>query len=811
MLGTHTKQIHAYGKRSQRIVAASDERPSRKNIPNIFDEPDVSIQWAPVVSRMRKRENVDKPDGQAGLKSPSPRVIHVQRKKPAILPIRRKKTGRDANSNEAEAVNRRPGIAQGKKTQFRGVHLNGAEKRSRTPLVAHTLNITLFPAIPKKHKFGAPKLQWELHKPTSDVVDVDIIVLDEDGRTIAKERRVSRTNAGTNSAKLSTPPESPYIRSPNGDLSESDDEFIQPRRLQKSPKLRKVYSDDSETDEGSFTPPQKTSKPPSQQENDIVEPSKERPSHPNHIVHEKVIQTHIHSIPYKPIIPSRSEPSARFVSPRRPQSSSLYNSRRPHIPSPIARPRQLTPIRGLRTSRNAIAPPSPPTPSDFDSSIEISDLGLESSVVLNSSPYLTDPSAPDYLKSLLEECHQEECGLYEFSSFIKSFPYDPTVRSSEIDGEYGVHSFKKIGEASYSEVFGIGDVVLKIIPLRNESGLVDDKRDKNSDYETEGPATSEAKDVRREIIVTRAMGEVCDGFVKLLKAYVVRGRYPELLLRLWDEYNETKGSESVRPDTFTVSQAYAIIVLPNGGPDLEAYTFTNVGKSGWRQACSIFWQVSKALAHAEQLVSFEHRDLHWGQILVKDVPAADVLTLNNLCLNVSNRLFMDDPVHGVQATVIDLGLSRMDASDSNGFEKIYWTPFDGEIFMGEGDYQFDIYRTMRDHVGIRWESFHPLTNVMWLHYLVLKLLQSKHLKPPSHRSSQTLTTTFTEKECYNSLLEIENLLAKCVSDVHSNKKAIKKAKGRRKTQAPVCPPPGVSCAGQVIQYGVTKGWIMPIA
>ena len=58
-------------------------------------------------------------------------------------------------------------------------------------------------------------------------------------------------------------------------------------------------------------------------------------------------------------------------------------------------------------------------------------------------------------------------------------------------------------------------------------------------------------------------------------------------------------------DTFTPSQTYAIIVLPNDGPDLEAYTFSNASKTGWRKASSLFWQVTKALAHAEELVSFE--------------------------------------------------------------------------------------------------------------------------------------------------------------------------------------------------------------
>jgi serine/threonine-protein kinase haspin len=54
-----------------------------------------------------------------------------------------------------------------------------------------------------------------------------------------------------------------------------------------------------------------------------------------------------------------------------------------------------------------------------------------------------------------------------------------------------------------------------------------------------------------------------------------------------------------------VSQVYAIIVLPNGGPDLEAYSFSQPAKTGWRQACSLFWQIARALSTAEHLVSFE--------------------------------------------------------------------------------------------------------------------------------------------------------------------------------------------------------------
>lgn len=74
---------------------------------------------------------------------------------------------------------------------------------------------------------------------------------------------------------------------------------------------------------------------------------------------------------------------------------------------------------------------------------------------------------------------------------------------------------------------------------------------------------------------------------------------------------------------------------------------------------------------------------------------------------------MDDPLHGVEATIIDLGLSRIDRNQAglNG-DDTYWTPFTQEIFEGEGEYQYDVYRMMRKHNGDEWREYRPLTNVM---------------------------------------------------------------------------------------------------
>ncbi|KAM7394252.1 hypothetical protein PAMP_021065 [Pampus punctatissimus] len=51
---------------------------------------------------------------------------------------------------------------------------------------------------------------------------------------------------------------------------------------------------------------------------------------------------------------------------------------------------------------------------------------------------------------------------------------------------------------------------------------------------------------------------------------------------------------------------------------------------------------------------------------------------------------------------------------------------DEELFMGQGDYQFDIYRLMRQENGNNWSNYHPHTNVLWLHYLCSKLLSMKY-------------------------------------------------------------------------------------
>ncbi|KAF7432892.1 hypothetical protein PC9H_004836 [Pleurotus ostreatus] len=836
MLGARTKQVVSYGRRNQRIVPTDDK--DRKHA-SIFDDLPPP-QWAPVVSKMRKRE-------EPPVKPASPKFVVMKRKKrlsPILSPPNVKKRARAAQLRFEECAPKEPSPAK------KLIHASPATKKAtlRAPLSPYPINLINSPVKPAKSTrksmahtaLGKP---LALTSPAPPCVDINITVLDKEGKTVSKERRVSGSNAAviplgtkantrpkedTSSQRRSraqkprpAPERSPPVMSwlvsdseadspaqkskpaPRPTLpvvswlasdSEADSPITVPKTRTRRVKVARIISEDeaSSSSSNEVVPfddgiPEFHDPPP-------VDASRRDSNHPTETV-----------LPFRPY-------GTKFTTPSSPPSRSLpsYN------PSPILKPRPLTPIRkkhGFRFHE----PPSPPSPcelSDFDLSAEFASLDIGDGTDPSMQTEPPRPEYPEYLMPLLRECQQENTGPYEFSAFIEAFPMDPVVRTKTSEVK-----FKKIGEASFSEVFGIGDVVLKIIPLRDERAVLSEGAD-----DVDGPPPSDANDVLKEMIVTRAMGSVSEGFVELLKTYIVRGRYPELLLDLWDEYLEQNGSESVRPDTFMVSQVYAIIVLPNGGPDLEAYTFTTPTKTGWRQASSVFWQVAKTLSHAEQLVSFEHRDLHWGQILVKNTCTAPYAlplgTRNQNQKHVGPKMKMDDQQHGVKVTLIDLGLSRMDAGDGAGGELVHWTPFDEEVFMGEGDYQFDIYRLMREHNGDAWEDFRPLTNVMWLHYLVLKLMRSKKLRPPPTRKDKdnkrlsvapSPQTEFTERDCYEIMVGVEKYLGKSVASVVASSKK-SKTKARRKTQAPASAPEllGPSCAGELLEYGVKHGWVDPI-
>lgn len=88
----------------------------------------------------------------------------------------------------------------------------------------------------------------------------------------------------------------------------------------------------------------------------------------------------------------------------------------------------------------------------------------------------------------------------------------------------------------------------------------------------------------------------------------------------------------------------------------------------------------------EESFQFEHRDLHWGNILLLSTEEKNVTyKLQGKTLTI--------PTKGVKTTIIDYTLSRMMFKDYCFYNDL---STDEELFTATGDYQFDIYRMMRE-------------------------------------------------------------------------------------------------------------------
>lgn len=292
------------------------------------------------------------------------------------------------------------------------------------------------------------------------------------------------------------------------------------------------------------------------------------------------------------------------------------------------------------------------------------------------------------IQTLLMLCKQDESqNFHEFVKHLESH--------SEIC---------KLGEASFSEVYLVtardskAQTVYKVIPF--------------GDGEDEVPIN----DVVQEVRILVAMSGI-PGFVRTQGTTVVSGKYPDNLLHVWDKWNTEHESESTRPDWYKSDQRYCVIALENGGVDLEHFDIAT-----WAQACEIFDKIVETLAIGEEKREFEHRDLHWGNVLIR--PSADSGSL--------------------RITIIDYTLSRAMVDDQLSNIAFYGFQ-DRAIFEADGDdYQFEIYRLMRDsltdgseqELDEDWTQYHPNTNVLWLHYLVDKLLHEKRLKKPAQRTTK---------------------------------------------------------------------------
>jgi len=314
------------------------------------------------------------------------------------------------------------------------------------------------------------------------------------------------------------------------------------------------------------------------------------------------------------------------------------------------------------------------------------------------SPQIVELTA---VEKLLAACTKEEI-----------LPFDAIYPADKLEGS------KKVGEGAFGEVFLLGSEgedrpVLKVVPI-------------DGDIPVNGEDQTTVEAMFSEVIISSSLSKLrmgfsnlTAGFVEVRGCHVFQGEYPPQLLQLWDEYNEEHKSENDRPDNLPVDQKFIALEFNNGGKDLEKFVFRDA-----TQALHAWKQVAHTLAVAEEGLKFEHRDLHWGNVLVKETTQKTVdFTLGGDTYQVETG--------GVLTTIIDFSLSRLAMDNVIIFNNLSEDP---TLFTARGkdqpggDYQFDIYKKMKEFNGNNWEPFQPRSNIMWLDYMLDKMATEVYYK-----------------------------------------------------------------------------------
>ncbi len=292
--------------------------------------------------------------------------------------------------------------------------------------------------------------------------------------------------------------------------------------------------------------------------------------------------------------------------------------------------------------------------------------------------------------------------------------------------EWTLHcNVTKIAEGSFGSVFKLSDkeglhdaTIGKLMPLRPKSGKGSRK-----------PGYTQVTDAASEIRLLETMSLV-PGFVEFRSAEVLIGALPKPLKQAYRTYkaNCKSNKSSICETLYPENQMWVFIEMGDAGTELEDALLLDSGGNGIlernknghgmisvQDIRDIFWGVTEALANGEEAHQFEHRDLHFSNICVQ-----------RKLDKVDTGYLLIPSTANIEVTLIDYTLSR--ASLPNG-SAVWNSMTDEDIFSGEDDLQFDVYRWMRDEIpgenpqGKKWESFVPKTNVLWLYHLLEKLMQ----------------------------------------------------------------------------------------
>ncbi|VAH43351.1 unnamed protein product [Triticum turgidum subsp. durum] len=276
-------------------------------------------------------------------------------------------------------------------------------------------------------------------------------------------------------------------------------------------------------------------------------------------------------------------------------------------------------------------------------------------------------------------------------------------------------SIVKLGEGTYGEAYRAGSTVCKVVPFDGDS-LVNGETQKKSEEVLEEALLCLTLNNLRTGQRDKAKDYSCDGFIETKEFWVCKGPYDPSLISAWEDWDSKHESENDHPKDFSNDQHYIIFVQADGGRDLEKFALLD-----YNEARSLLLQVTASLAVAESACEFEHRDLHWGNILL----ARDEMSNKDHTMSITLQgKRIRARTFGLTISIIDFTLSRINTGNAILFLDLSEDP---DLFKGaKGDKQAETYRKMKQITKECWEGSFPKTNVVWLIYLVDIVLQKKY-------------------------------------------------------------------------------------
>ncbi|EJW04141.1 HASPIN protein kinase [Edhazardia aedis USNM 41457] len=212
-------------------------------------------------------------------------------------------------------------------------------------------------------------------------------------------------------------------------------------------------------------------------------------------------------------------------------------------------------------------------------------------------------------------------------------------------------NIKKINEATFSDVFYSEkhETVIKVVHL--------------NDVDTDL--------FIKECLINRILTKE-HGIIETLDTYKYFGRLPKEYFRAWETYKNIHGEHALNHRPENTKQMYGFLLMKDGGKDLEKFIFRDL----FEILCFIL-EIIKIIYNLEKKYKFEHRDLHWGNILISRKTESKIFDHKNTLDFISSNQKLSDDIQLIMSTSnnehnnIDLhAINGLNASDYRDNSKI---------------------------------------------------------------------------------------------------------------------------------------------